>query len=76
MARLAILSAPIALMGALNGCGGLSGKSYGLEPGDVTYDTLRAATAACQTKGGDLRLRGASEGRDLSNYQCVIGKAR
>jgi hypothetical protein len=68
MARLAILSAM-----ALNSCSGVSDRSYGLESGDVTYDTL---TAACQAKGGELRLRGASEGRDLSNYECVIGKAR
>jgi hypothetical protein len=71
MARLAILSAM-----ALNSCSGVSDRSYGLESGDVTYDTLTAATAACQAKGGELRLRGASEGRDLSNYECVIGKAR
>jgi hypothetical protein len=71
MARLAILGAM-----AVSGCGGLSNASYGLEPGDVTYDTLNAATAACQAKGGQLRLRGTSEGRDLSNYECVIGKAR
>ena len=70
MARLAILGAM-----AVSGCGGLSNASYGLEPGDATYDVLKAATAACQAKGGEIRLRGG-EGRDLSNYECVIGKAR
>jgi hypothetical protein len=71
MARLAILGVM-----AVGGCGGLSNASYGLEPGEATYDTLKAATATCQAKGGQIRLRGISEGRDLSNYECVIGKAR
>ena len=71
MARLAILGVI-----SLTGCGGLSNSSYGLDSGEATYDTLRAATAACQAKEGELRLRGVSEGRDLSNYECVIGKAR
>jgi hypothetical protein len=71
MARLAILGVI-----SLTGCGGLSDSSYGLDPGDATYDTLNAATASCQAKGGQIRLRGSSEGRNLSNYECVIGKAR
>ena len=70
MARLAILGAI-----SLTGCGGLSNSSYGLDPGDATYDTLRAATASCQAKGGEIRLRGG-EGRNLSDYECAIGKAR
>ena len=70
MARLAILGAV-----ALAGCGGLSDASYGLESGDANYDTLRAATATCQAKGGAIRLRGG-EGRNLSDYECAIGKAR
>ena len=70
MARLAILGVI-----SLTGCGGLS-DSYGLDPGEATYDTLKAATATCQAKGGEIRLRGSSEGRNLSNYECVIGKAR
>ncbi|MDB5480334.1 MAG: hypothetical protein JWO83_1387 [Caulobacteraceae bacterium] len=70
MARLAILGAV-----ALAGCGGLSDASYGLESGDANYDTLRSATATCQAKGGAIRLRGG-EGRNLSDYECAIGKAR
>ena len=72
MARLAILGAM-----AVSGCSGLSDASYGLESGDATYDTLQAATATCQAKGGAVRLRsGPREGRVLSDYECVIGKAR
>jgi len=72
MARLAILGAM-----AVSGCGGLADSSYGFEPGDANYDALKAATATCQAKGGVIRLRGGGvEGRSLSDYECVIGKAR
>jgi hypothetical protein len=71
MARLAILGAM-----AVSGCAGLSDASYGLDPGDATYDALQAATAACHAKGGEIRRRGIGEGRTLSDYECVIGKAR
>jgi len=71
MARLAMIGAV-----ALSGCGGLSDASYELDPGDATYDALQAATTACHAKGGEIRRQGSSEGRDLSNYECVIGKAR
>jgi hypothetical protein len=71
MARLAILGVI-----SLAGCGGLSDSSYGLDSGDATYDTLTAATASCQAKGGEIRLRGSGEGRNLSDYECAIGKAR
>jgi hypothetical protein len=75
MARLAILGAV-----ALSGCGSVSDSSYGLEPGYATYDALRAATATCEAKGGRIRLRGGgggpAEGQNLSDYECVIGKAR
>ena len=72
MARLAILGAM-----AVSGCGGLADSSYGFEPGDANYDALRTATAACQAKGGEIRLNGGGvDGRNLSDYQCAIGKAR
>ena len=71
MARFAIIGAV-----TLSGCGGLSDASYGLEPGDATYDALRAATAACQAKGGEIRQRGGGEGQNLSDYECAIGRAR
>jgi hypothetical protein len=62
---------------ALSGCGGLADASYGLEPGVASYDALNAATAACRAHGGELRLNGGGvEGQNLSNYSCVIGKAR
>jgi hypothetical protein len=63
---------------ALSGCTGLGDASYGLDPGVASYDALNAATASCQAKGGQLRLRGGGgvEGHNLSDYECVIGKAR
>jgi hypothetical protein len=71
MARLAILGVM-----AVSGCGSLSDTSYGLEPGDASYDALRSATTTCQAKGGEIRRQGSGEGRNLSDYQCAIGKAR
>lgn len=73
--RLIMFGGPMAAM-ALGGCGGMSDASYGLEPADASYDVLRDATAACQAKGGEIRLRGSGEGRNLSEYECAIGKAR
>jgi hypothetical protein len=61
---------------SLFGCGDLKGASYGLDRGVASYDGLKAATATCEAKGGALRLRKGFEGRDLSDYDCAIGKAR
>jgi len=72
--RLAVFGGSAAAV-ALTGCGGLA--DYGLEPGVASYDALKAATASCQTRGGELRLHGGGvEGKNLSDYECVIGKAR
>jgi hypothetical protein len=75
---LLMFGGPMAVM-ALSGCGGLGDASYGLDPGVASYDTLKTATATCQAKGGEIRLRGGGlgvEGQNLSDYECVIGKAR
>jgi len=65
----------IAMAMVLFGCGGLD-SSYGLDRGVASYDALKSATATCEAKGGALRLRKTYEGQDLSDYDCVIGKAR
>jgi hypothetical protein len=59
---------------SLVGCGTLRGD-YDLPPGDANYDALKAATEACKAKGGEVRLKGGYDNRELSNYQCKIGKA-
>jgi hypothetical protein len=73
---LLILGGSIATV-ALCGCGGLGDASYGLEPGVANYDALKAATATCQARGGAIRLQGGGvQGQNLSDYECVIGRAR
>ncbi len=69
------LSASLALA-PLAGCGGLADRSYVLDQGDANYDALKAATAACEAKGGAIRPRKDYDQRDLSGYECAIGKAR
>jgi len=61
---------------ALAGCGGLSQAPYDLGSGDANYDALKAATQSCQAQGGEVRLRSGYDGRQMSSYQCVIGKPR
>ena len=56
----------------LLGCSG----SYGLEAGDANYDAVKAASAQCKARGGEIRLTADRDGRDLSDYQCKIGKGR
>lgn len=60
----------------LFGCGGMAGASYDLDRGVASYDSLRTATAACVAKGGVIQTRKGYEGRDLSDYECVVGKTR
>jgi len=73
--RLTIIGAPLALA-ALGGCAGVSDRSYVLEQGqDASYDALRAATATCESRGGQIRLRNGYDGKALSDYECAIGRA-
>jgi hypothetical protein len=73
--RLARLGLPAAAI-ALSGCGGLSARSYALDHGVATYDGLKAATEQCAGRSGVISVRENHDGRDLSDYDCVIGKAR
>ncbi len=54
----------------------MPGASYGLDRGVASYDSLRTATATCAAKGGVIQTRKGYEGRDLSDYECVVGKTR
>jgi hypothetical protein len=61
---------------SLTACGGLAADSYGLDHGVASYDALKTAGETCRGQGGEIRLRKGFEGRDLSDYQCVLGQAR
>ena len=73
--RVANFGAVISALAA-TGCVGVTDSSYGLDSGAATYDGLKGATEQCQTKGGKLRLKKEYGGQDLSDYECVIGRAR
>jgi hypothetical protein len=75
MSRVANLGV-IASALAASGCVGVTDSSYGLDSGAATYDRLKAATEQCQTKGGQIRLKKEYGGQNLSDYECVIGRAR
>ena len=65
----------VAMATGLLGCGGLD-SSYGLDRGVANYDALNTASTTCAAKGGVIRMRKGYEGRDLSDYECAIGKSR
>ena len=58
------------------GCTGVTDSSYALEGGSATYDGLKAATEQCAAKGGHIQLRKDYGGQSLSDYDCVMGRAR
>jgi predicted kinase len=72
MRRLALL--PVALLAAC--ASGSAGGSYGLGPGVATYDALAAATEKCRADGGEVMLKSGYDKRDLSSYECKLGRAR
>ncbi len=61
---------------ALTGCAGLGGPSYELGDGDANYDALNMATKTCESEGGQVKLKGGYDNRQLSSYLCVGGKAK
>jgi hypothetical protein len=61
---------------AASGCAAVTDESYALDSGSATYDGLKAATEMCQTKGGQIHLRKEYGGQNLSDYDCVLSKAR
>lgn len=73
-ARLAIVGAVVGA--ALAGCGSLAQAPFDLGSGDANYDALKAATQTCQAQGGQVRLKDGFDGRQMSSYQCVVGKPR
>jgi putative hemolysin len=51
-------------------------SSYDLGSGDANYDAIKDASAACKAHGGEIQRLADRDGRDLSDYQCRIGKGR
>ncbi|WP_337185408.1 hypothetical protein [Phenylobacterium sp.] len=47
-----------------------SGAGYGRSGGLATYDDLRAAQAACEARGGALRLKRNGDAKYLDDYAC------
>jgi hypothetical protein len=73
------MSAPLAIAAlalTLCACGSVPADSYGLGQGDANYDAIKTATQACEAQGGQIRLKSGYDGRDLSSYDCKIGKAK
>ncbi len=62
---------------ALIGVSALSAVACaGVGQGTASYDTLAAATKACQDKGGELRLRPGYDAQELASYDCVGERER
>ena len=66
----------VILVLAASGCAGVTDGSYALDSGSATYDGLKAATEQCQTKSGHIHLRKEYGGQNLSDYDCVLSRAR
>ncbi len=49
--------------------------SYSPPAGDASYDAFKQASDQCKTRGGQLQLKDGGDNRDLSDYECKIGKA-
>jgi hypothetical protein len=47
-------------------------QSYALEGGEVSYDALARAGAACKARGGTIKPSGQGDNTMLSNYYCSI----
>ena len=75
MSRVASLGAIVSAL-ATTGCVSVTDSSYGLDSGPATYDRLKASTEQCGAKGGKIHLRKEYGGQNLSDYECVIGRAR
>ena len=63
----------VALLFALAACAAGQG-SYSPPAGDASYDALKQASDQCKQNGGELRLKKGGDNRDLSDYECKIGK--
>jgi hypothetical protein len=74
-ARVASLGVIVSALAA-SGCVGVTDSSYELDSGAATYDGLKAASDQCGAKGGKIHLRKEYGGQNLSDYECVIGRAR
>jgi hypothetical protein len=51
-------------------CSSMAGVGAGHSGGIATYDDLKAATAACTAKGGQLKLQRNGDPQYLEDYAC------
>jgi hypothetical protein len=58
------VSAALAACGLLCACAGVN------EGGLANYDALRKAAAACEAKGGELRLQNGGNPEMISDFSC------
>ncbi|MGH6972133.1 MAG: hypothetical protein ACREEQ_11030 [Caulobacteraceae bacterium] len=75
---MALASLTLALL-ALGACADNSpGPSHAwYEQGNVSYDSLKAADAACKAKGGVFQLRNGGDPTYLGDFECKnAGKGR
>ena len=54
----------------------VNGSGYDLAPGVATFEALNAASEKCHADGGEVVLKDSYDKRELSNYQCRIGRAK
>ena len=59
----------LAAAGGLAACSSV-GVGAGHSGGIATYDDLKAATAACDAKGGQLKLQKNGDPQYLEDYAC------
>jgi hypothetical protein len=66
----AIAAAALSACATVNAA--VNDQSYALEGGDVSYDALARAGAACKARGGTIKPSGQGDNTMLSNYYCSI----
>ena len=69
--------APALLLLALAACAAPGSGSYSLGAGMASYDDLRRASDTCKERGGHIEpINKGGDPAQLSNYLCVIDKAK
>jgi hypothetical protein len=70
----ALLLTVAAGAGALSLSACASNANYGLQDGDANYDALKKATEDCKARGGHIELKSGGDTKELSDYECKMGK--
>jgi hypothetical protein len=68
MLRLASIVSAFTLLAACTSDGAEGNPWY--SQGDVTYDSVRAASDACKAKGGDFQLKPGGDPTHQGDYAC------